>query len=55
MDYAIQLLEKEKKVLEKMIKGDDLMHKNMRMATQGLKNINEIKRALKLLKIKTRI
>ncbi|PYF75126.1 hypothetical protein [Pedobacter nutrimenti] len=52
MEYAIQLLEKEKKLLERSVKEEDLMHKNMQQATQNLKNIASIKRAIKLLKLK---
>lgn len=51
----IQLLETEKKVLEGSVKNDDLMYKNMNKATLYLKNINELKRAIKVLKAKTRI
>ncbi|MGO3241198.1 MAG: hypothetical protein ACTJFN_02095 [Sphingobacterium sp.] len=54
MDYVIQLLEKEKKVLEISIRDQDMLRKDMRKATQHLKNINELKRALKVLKAKVR-
>lgn len=54
MDYVITLLEKEKKTLERTIREEDLMHKNMKQATLKLKNIGEIKRVLKILKAKAR-
>lgn len=54
MEYAIQLLEKEKTMLERMVIEEDLMRKNMSKATRSLKNIGEIKRALKILKVKIR-
>jgi len=54
MDYVITLLEKEKKTLERTIRDEDLMHKNMKQATSQLKNISEIKKVLKILKAKTR-
>lgn len=54
MDYVITLLEKEKKILERKIREQDLMHKNMKQATLKLKNIGEIKRVLKILKAKAR-
>jgi hypothetical protein len=54
MDYVIKLLEKEKKMLERTIHDEDLMHKNIKQATIQLKNVNEIKRALKVLKAKLR-
>lgn len=52
MDYVIQLLEKERKMLEYTLREEDLMHKNMNQATQNLKKIAEIKRAVKVLKVK---
>lgn len=55
MDYAIQLLEKEKKLLESSIREQDLMRKNMRQASQYMKKISELKRAVKVLKTKSRL
>jgi len=52
MEYAIQLLEKEKRALEAGIREEDLMHRDMRLATQHFKNIGELKRAIKVLKVK---
>lgn len=54
MDYAIQLLENEKKLLENNIREQNLMRKNMKQATQDMKNISELKRAVKVLKTKSR-
>ncbi|MEH6307196.1 hypothetical protein RYH73_16230 [Olivibacter sp. CPCC 100613] len=54
MDYVIQLLEREKKELEVDIRQGDLMHKNMKQATQYFKNISELKRAIKVLRAKAR-
>jgi len=54
MEYAIQLLEKEKRVLETGIRAEDLMHRDMRRATQHFKNIGELKKAIKVLKVKSR-
>ncbi|MCL7986643.1 hypothetical protein M8998_01690 [Sphingobacterium sp. lm-10] len=55
MEYVIQLLEREKKVLETSIRDQDMLRKDMRKATLHLKNINELKRALKVLKTKVRL
>lgn len=55
MEYVIQLLEKEKKIIETQVREEELMYKNKRQATLYLKNISAIKRALKVLRTKTRI
>lgn len=54
MEHAIAILEKEKKTLEACIRDQDLLRKDMRKASQHLKNIHELKRALKILKAKVR-
>jgi len=54
MDYAIRLLEKQKRVLETGIRAEDLMHRDMRQATECFRNIGELKRAIKILKVKSR-
>lgn len=54
MDYVMLLLEREKKNLEKHMHTEDLMHRNRQQANLQLKYIHEIKRALKVLKAKTR-
>jgi len=53
MEYVIELLEKERKHLERNVRDQDLMHKNMNQATLQLKYINELKRAVKILKGKS--
>jgi len=55
MDYVIRLLEKEKKTLETGIREADLMHRDMRQASQCFRNIGELKRAIKVLKVKVKI
>lgn len=55
MDYAIQLLEKEKKMLESIIREQNLMQKNMKQAACYMKNISELKQAVKVLKTKSRL
>ncbi len=52
MDYIIQLLEKEKKLLESDVREQDLMRKNMHQATLHFKNISDLKRAIKILRTK---
>ncbi|WP_199756947.1 hypothetical protein [Pedobacter sp. KBW06] len=54
MEYVIQLLENEKKALERVLHEEEQMRKNMKQATKNMKNIGELKRAIKVLKIKTR-
>ncbi|WP_156142835.1 hypothetical protein [Sphingobacterium sp. SYP-B4668] len=53
MEYVIELLERERKSLERGVRDQDLMHKNMNQATLQLKYINELKRAVKILKGKS--
>ena len=52
MEFVIQLLEKKKKALERSIREEELMLKDKKQATVYLRNINEIRKAVKLLKIK---
>lgn len=54
MDYVIELLEENKKHLERHIRDDKLLHVNMRKATQEMAHINQLKRAIKILKLKTK-
>lgn len=54
MKYAIELLEENKKFLEKNIIKTNLMQVNMQKATRDLKKVSELKRAIKILKIKNR-
>ena len=53
--YAILILEKEKKTIERNIRDNKLMQSNMRKATQELSKITELKKAIKVLKIKNRL
>ncbi len=54
MEFVIAILEKEKKTLESAIREQNLMMKDMRQATATLKNINDIKKAIKILKLQSR-
>ena len=54
MEFVIAILEKEKKTLEAAIREQNLMMKDMRQATATLKNINDIKKAVKILKLQAR-
>lgn len=54
MQYAIQALEKEKKTIERNIRSKNLMQSDMRKATKELAKITELKKAIKVLKIKNR-
>ena len=55
MDYVIELLEREKKGMEVSLREQDLMHTNMRKASDYLKSISELKRAIKVLKTKVKM
>lgn len=52
MEYVIQLLEKKRKALEKTIREEELMLKDKKQANAYLRNISEIRRAIKVLKTK---
>lgn len=52
MDYVIELLEENKKHLERHIRDSKLMHTNMRKATEEMAYIKQLKRAIKILKLK---
>ena len=54
MEFVIAILEKEKKTLEAAIREQNLMMKDMRQATATLKNINDIRKAVKVLKLQVR-
>ncbi|MFZ4861738.1 hypothetical protein ACL9RF_06085 [Sphingobacterium sp. Mn56C] len=54
MDYVIEFLEQNKRNLERGIRDTDLMRKDIRKATQQLGQINQLKRAIKILKVKTK-
>ena len=53
MEYVIQVLTSKQKTLEKLLKGDDLMRKNMSLASATMANISQLKQAIKILKHKT--
>lgn len=52
MQYVIQLLEAEQKNIDRDIRDNKLMQTNMRKATVQLSRLNEIKKAIKILKLK---
>lgn len=54
MDFVIDLLEENKNYLERQIRDEDLMRKNLRMATASMQQISQLKRAIKILKQKNR-
>ena len=54
MEFVIAILEKEIKTLESAIREQNLMMKDMRLATANLKNINDIKKAIKISKLQSR-
>lgn len=54
MKYVIELLEENKKFLKRNVTKTNLMQDNMQKATRELKKISELKRAIKILKIKNR-
>jgi hypothetical protein len=52
MEYPLQLLEKEKRRLEKYIKREDLMSKDRQKASRELEKVSQLKKASKLIKEK---
>jgi hypothetical protein len=52
MNYAITLLEKEKKKIDREIRIDNLMQQDMKKARAEMSKLNELKRAIKILKQK---
>lgn len=54
MRYAIELLEQEKKTLENELRRQDTLRNDMQRGVQQLKEIKELKRAIKVLKAKLR-
>ncbi|MCG8318466.1 MAG: hypothetical protein MI921_03100 [Cytophagales bacterium] len=53
MEYVIELLEAEKRQIDRKIKDSGLMKKDMKKAVVELSKVTEIKKALKILKLKT--
>lgn len=54
MDYVIELLAENKKYLERHIRDSKLMHVNMQKATVELNRVSQLKRAIKILKLKNK-
>lgn len=54
MEYAIGLLEKNRKHLERQLKRANLMQSDIHRAIQELHRVTELKRAIKILKQKQR-
>ena len=54
MEYVIDLLEENKRYLERQIKKTGLMQTDMRNATKELHRVTELKKAIKILKQKQR-
>lgn len=54
MKYAIQTLEKHIKTIDRNIRDNKLMLTNMRKATSEFSKITELKKAIKVLKLKDR-
>lgn len=52
MEYVIELLLGEQKILQKLLKSNDLMRKNMSIASTAMANISQLKQAIKILKHK---
>ncbi|MGO1723017.1 hypothetical protein FM107_11070 [Sphingobacterium sp. JB170] len=52
MEYVIELLEENKKYLERNIRDNNLMQSNMKKATEQLSQVSQLKRAIKILKLK---
>ena len=55
MNYAIRLLESERKKIDRTIRSNNLMQQDMKKARAGLSKINELKRAIKILKQKNQV
>lgn len=53
MEYVIELLEDNKRYLERYIRDNNIMQKDMKQAAQQMGQINQLKRAIKILKLKT--
>lgn len=52
MQYVIQLLEAEQKSIDRDIRDNKLMQTNMKKATLQLSRLSELKKAIKILKLK---
>jgi len=54
MEYTIELLEKERNRIEKYVRVHNLMEKDIGKASKELTRVSELKRAIKILKLKSR-
>ena len=54
MNYVIELLEENRKYLERHVRDENLMQINMQQATAKLYQVNQLKKAIKILKLKNR-
>lgn len=54
MDFAIDVLEKRKKTIDRNIKVANLMQSDMTKASREMEKVSELNRAIKYLKSKNR-
>ena len=54
MEYAIQTLEKERRMIERNIRENNLMNSDMKQAKQEFSKVTALKKAIQILKIKNR-
>lgn len=54
MDFVIDLLQSHQKDIDRGVKSENLMQKDMQMATRELAKVTQLKRAIKILKLNQR-
>lgn len=54
MEYAIELLEKDRRNLERRIKNSELMKHDIQKASIDLQKLSDLKKAIKLLSVRSR-
>ncbi|MFA7447614.1 MAG: hypothetical protein WCY77_04190 [Weeksellaceae bacterium] len=54
MEYAIELLEKDRRNLERTIKNSELMKHDIQKASIDLQKLSDLKIAIKLLSVRSR-
>lgn len=54
MDYAILLLKQNIKDIERRLKSQQVMQHNMSLASHELHKVTQLKRAIKILKLKNK-
>ena len=54
MDFVIDVLEKQKRAIDRNIKDVNLMQKDMTKASREMEKVSELSRAIKYLKSKNR-